>query len=101
MNRFSASSCVLLTSRDSFEGRRWWEMLMSFALRSLKILTLLSPVAGSDDIEPSVLRGKRLGRSFAGSSVSFGVSPSGGKQAADVSDLGWDIQSSESESSHA
>lgn len=52
---------VCFDSCDSLDDWRCLEMLISFELRSLSTLKLLSAIADNEGFEPSALRGMRLG----------------------------------------
>jgi hypothetical protein len=92
---------VCFDSCDSLDDWRCLEMLMSFELRSLSTLKLLSTVADSVGFEPSALRGIRLGVVDLGFEAGLSVFLRGGSCTAEVSDPAWEGQSSERESNQA
>lgn len=95
---------VGLISCESFEGERSEAigMLMSFWLRSLKIL-LLSCVAEGIFLLPLPKRGilLPLDRNLEGVVPFLVALPADSPGGGDASDPGWETQSSERESSHA
>ena len=92
---------VCFESCDAFDDTRCLKMLMSLTLRSLSTLKLLSAVADKGARDPTALRGIRLGVVDLGFEIDLSFVLRGGSCAADVSDPGWETQSSERESNHA